>query len=453
MAVNNDLESEIQKLRRGLLLSRKTAHKSILACEGGLVFDEEVWLQFRFMPGGDLKYWSEQKPNRSFGCKLDVLAQISDALYVLHENNVFHRDIKPQNICLDSELDDATPKLIDFESSKELESFSSHTNNSNTMGSLGFMAPELKQLSGKSKPSELDLAQRDVYSFAATVVVVLALDCRYSAIEYDAMKTLLMYKSTFEQHPQLFDLLKRALGTGKRPTMEEMRQVLGKRVCIINAECDPNKLCFQDGGVRCPSGKHFCCHDDFTALVHHECTSHLQHDEGVMCPGDKCGLFYLTKDMGIINAELVYKALLQRHNTQTDLIVERRVQDEVKEMLALNLVTVHERHITNHILNKKCPECSQVFVDFDACCALTCSRCRISFCAFCLRGASQNAHNHVRQCSENPQPGQVYCDQVAYNKQQLARKKQLVRDYVKSIADKVIFEKVCKLREVQLYLT
>ena len=55
----------------------------------------------------------------------------------------------------------------------------------------------------------------------------------------------------------------------------------------------------------------------------------------------------------------------------------------------------------------RCPNkrCSAVFLDFEGCCCVKCSRCNNNFCAFCLRYYnldSPTAHTHVASCSENP---------------------------------------------------
>ena len=41
-------------------------------------------------------------------------------------------------------------------------------------------------------------------------------------------------------------------------------------------------------------------------------------------------------------------------------------------------------HIKENILNLRCPQCMAVFYDFDACCAVTCRACGISFCGLCM---------------------------------------------------------------------
>ena len=53
--------------------------------------------------------------------------------------------------------------------------------------------------------------------------------------------------------------------------------------------------------------------------------------------------------------------------------------------------------------NLSCPHCKRVFVDFEACLAIRCE-CDRFFCALCLQPFETNeeAHEHVLQCSLNP---------------------------------------------------
>jgi len=64
-------------------------------------------------------------------------------------------------------------------------------------------------------------------------------------------------------------------------------------------------------------------------------------------------------------------------------------------------------HIAEQILTNRCPSCRTAFLDFDGCCAVTCSTCNNHFCGFCLSAQrnSSIAHEHVRQCALNKNKG------------------------------------------------
>ena len=82
------------------------------------------------------------------------------------------------------------------------------------------------------------------------------------------------------------------------------------------------------------------------------------------------------------------------------------------------------------VLTLQCPSCQLAFVDFDACCAVSC-HCGEIFCAFCLEGfgtgeeASQIAHSHVPACRRNPS-GSLFCAEDQWQAAQRVRRKRLV---------------------------
>ena len=67
-------------------------------------------------------------------------------------------------------------------------------------------------------------------------------------------------------------------------------------------------------------------------------------------------------------------------------------------------VRAARRHVEEEILTSKCPRCSRAFIDFEGCCALSCSNCPCNFCAYCGEdcGGSEAAHRHVVGCPAKP---------------------------------------------------
>ena len=92
--------------------------------------------------------------------------------------------------------------------------------------------------------------------------------------------------------------------------------------------------------------------------------------------------------------------------------MERQKQLEVQRELQL-LMQMDEEQRRVHakarevceLLTDACPRCKQAFVDFNGCCALTCSRCPCGFCAWCLQDCGADAHAHVASCRHNLAPG------------------------------------------------
>ena len=60
--------------------------------------------------------------------------------------------------------------------------------------------------------------------------------------------------------------------------------------------------------------------------------------------------------------------------------------------------------IIDNILTFRCPGCRIDFFDYDGCATLTCGKCGVGFCAYCLQfdpRSRLNAHTHVQQCIKN----------------------------------------------------
>lgn len=98
-----------------------------------------------------------------------------------------------------------------------------------------------------------------------------------------------------------------------------------------------------------------------------------------------------------------------------------------QEQDELDVVERHRQYIVNRILTLACPRCSQAFVDFTGCFALTCAsqRCGATFCAYCLLDCGSDAHAHVESCAYNKGRGDLYGrfeEFVEHQKQRKARK-------------------------------
>lgn len=91
-----------------------------------------------FANGGDLNNWLKFKADdREINA---ILLGILKGLQYLHEKQIIHRDIKPQNILLHYENNVLIPKIIDFSISKELTT--DMTSVSAVMGTYEYMSPE-----------------------------------------------------------------------------------------------------------------------------------------------------------------------------------------------------------------------------------------------------------------------------------------------------------------------
>jgi serine/threonine protein kinase len=112
------------------------------------------YLVMRYMRGGSLTRELHDKP-MEVEKALRILTWLSDAIEFAHENDVIHRDIKPQNILLDQR---GNTYLSDFGIATMIEMQGRLTRSGFTIGTAAFMSPEQAQGFKLTHAS-------DVYSF------------------------------------------------------------------------------------------------------------------------------------------------------------------------------------------------------------------------------------------------------------------------------------------------
>jgi serine/threonine protein kinase len=113
--------------------------------------------------------------------RVELMAQLADAMTYLHERNIIHRDLKLSNIGIDTH---GNVKLIDFGLAKilpphkdERETFKLTGNT----GSIRYMAPEI------GRGDEYNL-KADVYSFAILLYELLNLDTAWNGLQPDDIR-------------------------------------------------------------------------------------------------------------------------------------------------------------------------------------------------------------------------------------------------------------------------
>jgi len=133
------------------------------------------YLEMEYVAGPSLEAWLATNP--PLRERLEIIAQVADALDTVHAAGIYHRDIKPANILL-TRREDATllAKLTDFglgatEDTDLLQSIavSQDTDTEGVAGTWDYIAPELRR---GGRPS----AQSDLYSLGVTLYQVVAGD-------------------------------------------------------------------------------------------------------------------------------------------------------------------------------------------------------------------------------------------------------------------------------------
>ncbi len=112
---------------------------------------QENFLVMEFIAEGTLTSWREFHGD-DIPPLLTFIAQILDALHVVHQNGIIHRDLKPDNVLI---VDATTAKLTDFGIAHICGATITHTGTH--LGTLPYMSPE--QIIGR----QIDL-RADIYS-------------------------------------------------------------------------------------------------------------------------------------------------------------------------------------------------------------------------------------------------------------------------------------------------
>ena len=89
---------------------------------------------------------------------LEIMKQLNNALKIMKENKIIHRNLKLENILIkynDKEKKKYTIKLTDYGCSKRLESLSKNYGNTPNIGTNYYMAPEI--LKGEEYNYKVDL--------------------------------------------------------------------------------------------------------------------------------------------------------------------------------------------------------------------------------------------------------------------------------------------------------
>ena len=97
-----------------------------------------------------------------------ILVQCIKSFQIMRHLKIMHCDIKPSNILVTSDL---TIKIIDFDVSKNINNDQAHF--FNTIGTLDFMAPEIRDGKDKDLKAIISEGKTDVFSLGMTILYLL----------------------------------------------------------------------------------------------------------------------------------------------------------------------------------------------------------------------------------------------------------------------------------------
>ena len=160
--------SDPETLIRTASVLRNLDHKNITKIYTLERMRNTFWVIMDYYPNGNLNKLFLQIP-LTLDQKLDIMLDISHGLEYLHEQNLIHRNIKPQNILISN--DSRTAKLIDFELSNALDPAVETAVVTSNVDTLAFKAPEYFLRSDHGK---IDLTENgDIFSSGLVFLAML----------------------------------------------------------------------------------------------------------------------------------------------------------------------------------------------------------------------------------------------------------------------------------------
>ncbi|XP_051129519.1 serine/threonine-protein kinase STY13-like [Andrographis paniculata] len=176
-----------------------------------------------FLPGGTLKnlLYKNRKKKLAYKVVIQLALDLSRGLSYLHSKKIVHRDVKAENMLLDSHR---TLKIADFGVARvEAQNPKDMTGET---GTLGYMAPEV--LDGKPYNRKCD-----VYSFGICLWEIYCCDLPYPDLSFAEVSSAVVRQNLRPEIPRccpsaVSNIMKKCWDANpdKRPDMDEVVQML-----------------------------------------------------------------------------------------------------------------------------------------------------------------------------------------------------------------------------------
>ncbi len=129
----------VTRFRRESQAAASLSHPNIVNIYDVGEEDGIYYIVMEYVDGGTLKDYIKKKGSLDPEETIDIGLHICSAIKHAHDNKIVHRDIKPQNILMDS---DGSIKVADFGIARAVTSTTVTMAGSNVMGSVHYFSPE-----------------------------------------------------------------------------------------------------------------------------------------------------------------------------------------------------------------------------------------------------------------------------------------------------------------------
>jgi len=140
-----------ERMRREALVARGLSHPNVVQLHDFVDDEGQTFLVMEFVDGPDLAQHVAEVGPLSPEAAVRTIGDVAAALEAAHSMGVLHRDVKPQNVLLDS---DGRARLADFGSAR-VTSMETVTRTGGLVGTIAYTAPEI--LAGERGDARCDL--------------------------------------------------------------------------------------------------------------------------------------------------------------------------------------------------------------------------------------------------------------------------------------------------------
>ncbi|KAJ3073834.1 hypothetical protein HDU98_000504, partial [Podochytrium sp. JEL0797] len=139
----------------GILQKVSKGHNHIVTLYEYFETPNSLYLVMDLCTGGELFEWIMEKGTFYEEDAAEIIRTVVDCVAYLHDNNVVHRDIKPENLLFRSKNSLTELMIADFGLSKTLDPENADLLLKSTVGTPGYMAPEILRRQGHGKPVDM----------------------------------------------------------------------------------------------------------------------------------------------------------------------------------------------------------------------------------------------------------------------------------------------------------
>ena len=176
----------VERFKDEVRLARRISHRNVVRTHDFGEWSGVYYLTMEYVEGVTVRDLINSRGQLGISSILALARQLAAALEVAHEQGVIHRDVKPQNLLLDS---DGVLKVMDFGVARLAERSSTLTETGLVVGTPAYMSPE--QLLAEA----LD-ARSDLYA-----VGVVLYECLTGRLPFEANSPISLIAKVLNEDP------------------------------------------------------------------------------------------------------------------------------------------------------------------------------------------------------------------------------------------------------------